>query len=54
MMTGFMAAWNIMGGRFDQWRVNADAIYVEEGAGEAEPRMVPLRVTPPLSSYLSQ
>src|SRR5208282_1835224 len=30
MMTGLMAAWNIMGGSYDLWRVNSDALYLEE------------------------
>jgi hypothetical protein len=32
MMTGLMAAWNIMGGSYDLWRVNGDALYLEAGA----------------------
>ena len=28
MMTGLLAAWNIMGGKFDVWRVNSDAEYI--------------------------
>jgi protoporphyrinogen oxidase len=42
MMTGMMAAWNIMGGSYDLWRVNADALYLEEGeSGDDGGRMVP-------------
>jgi len=43
MMTGLMAAWNIMGGEYDLWRVNGDALYLEAGtAGDEEGgRMVP-------------
>jgi protoporphyrinogen oxidase len=42
MMTGLMAAWNIMGGSYDLWRVNGDALYLEAGAaGEEGGRMVP-------------
>jgi protoporphyrinogen oxidase len=33
MLTGLMAARNIMGGSFDLWRVNSDAEYLEEDAG---------------------
>jgi protoporphyrinogen oxidase len=32
MLTGLMAARNIMGGSFDLWRVNSDAEYLEEEA----------------------
>jgi protoporphyrinogen oxidase len=50
MMTGLMAAWNIMGGSYDLWRVNGDALYLEAGAaGDEGGRMVPR----PLSSELS-
>jgi protoporphyrinogen oxidase len=43
MMTGLMAAWNIMGGTYDLWRVNGDALYLEAGAAGDEEggRMVP-------------
>jgi hypothetical protein len=30
MLTGLMAARNIMGGSFDLWRVNSDAEYLED------------------------
>jgi protoporphyrinogen oxidase len=33
MLTGLMAARNIMGGCFDPWRVNSDAEYLEEEEG---------------------
>jgi protoporphyrinogen oxidase len=33
MLTGLMAARNIMGGAFDPWRVNSDAEYLEEEEG---------------------
>jgi len=48
MMTGLMAAWNIMGGAYDLWRVNGDALYLEAGAAGDEEggRMIPR----PLSS----
>jgi protoporphyrinogen oxidase len=48
MMTGLMAAWNIMGGTYDLWRVNGDALYLEAGAAGDEEggRMIPR----PLSS----
>ncbi len=45
MLTGLMAAWNIMGGRFDPWRVNSDALYIEDGHdGEDGSRLVPMSV----------
>jgi protoporphyrinogen oxidase len=45
MMTGLMAAWNIDGGSYDLWRVNADALYLEEESGaEQGSRMVPQRI----------
>ncbi len=43
MMTGLMAAWNIMGGSYDLWRVNSDALYLEEDADDEGGRMVPRR-----------
>ncbi len=43
MMTGLMAAWNIMGGSYDLWRVNSDALYLEEDADGEGGRMVPRR-----------
>jgi protoporphyrinogen oxidase len=45
MMTGLMAARNIMGAHYDLWRVNSDAQYLEEESGADEgSRMVPRRV----------
>jgi protoporphyrinogen oxidase len=45
MMTGLMAARNIMGASYDLWRVNSDAQYLEEdGGAEQGSRMVPRRV----------
>lgn len=45
MMTGLMAARNIMGASFDLWRVNSDAIYIEEdNLGDPGARMVPQRL----------
>jgi protoporphyrinogen oxidase len=45
MLTGMMAAWNILGGSYDPWRVNADALYLEGGEeGESGVRLVPSRV----------
>ena len=43
MMTGLMAARNIMGGTYDLWRVNGDALYLEAGAAGDEEggRMIP-------------
>ncbi|HEY6421479.1 MAG TPA: NAD(P)/FAD-dependent oxidoreductase [Candidatus Binataceae bacterium] len=45
MMTGLMAARNIMGGSYDLWQVNADALYHEQQTGADEgARAVPARV----------
>jgi len=46
MMTAVLAARNILGlGRFDTWKVNTDAEYHEEAAGEdASGRVVPRRI----------
>ena len=43
MMTGLMAAWNIMGGSYDCGAVNGDALYLEAGAAgdEEAGRMIP-------------
>jgi protoporphyrinogen oxidase len=47
MMTGLMAARNIMGASYDLWRVNSDAQYLEEESGaEQGLRMVPRRIEP--------
>ena len=32
MLTGVLAARNVLGGRYDLWQVNADAEYHEAGA----------------------
>lgn len=46
MMTGLMAARNILGASFDVWRVNSDAEYLEEeeSAVDASARQVPARI----------
>jgi protoporphyrinogen oxidase len=46
MMTGLMAARNIMGGSFDLWRVNSDAEYQEsdEASTIESGRMVPVNI----------
>ena len=45
MMTGLMAARNVMGASYDLWRVNSDAQYLEEdGGAEQGSRMVPRRL----------
>jgi protoporphyrinogen oxidase len=45
MMTGLMAARNIMGESYDLWQVNADALYHEHQTGADEgARLVPARV----------
>jgi protoporphyrinogen oxidase len=47
MMTALMAARNIMGASYDLWRVNSDALYLEEESGaEQGSRMVPRRIEP--------
>jgi len=47
MMTGLMAARNIMGGFFDLWRVNSDAEYQESDEANTieSGRMVPVRIS---------
>jgi len=46
MLTGLMAARNIMGDSYDLWRVNADALYLEEGEEGADGgRLFPQQVT---------
>ncbi len=45
MMTGLMAARNIMGASYDLWRVNSDALYLEEERnGDDGSRLVPMSV----------
>jgi hypothetical protein len=50
MMTALLAARNILGlGRYDTWKVNTDAEYHEEHAGDEAGeagRLVPRRLTP--------
>jgi protoporphyrinogen oxidase len=52
MLTGILAARNIMGGSYDVWRVNADAEYLEEAGSDSGLRLVParLRREPPASA----
>jgi protoporphyrinogen oxidase len=47
MMTGLLAARNILGGQFDVWKVNSDAEYHEEGEVQDSARALP-RPIPPL------
>jgi protoporphyrinogen oxidase len=47
MMTGLLAARNILGGHFDVWKVNSDAEYHEEGEVADSARAIP-RPIPPL------
>src|SRR5260370_11874955 len=55
MMTGLMAARNIMGASYDPWRVNSDALYLEEDRdGDDGSRLVPMSaaaegIAPPAS-----
>ncbi len=41
MMTGLLAARNILGGHFDVWKVNSDAEYHEEGEVQDSSRKLP-------------
>ena len=36
MLIGLMAARNIMGASYNLWRINADALYLEEGEAASE------------------
>jgi hypothetical protein len=47
MMTGLLAARNVLGGHFDLWRVNADAEYHEEGEVADSVRAVPRPLAAP-------
>lgn len=49
MLTGLMAARNILGGFFDPWRVNSDAEYLEEEEGieSSNGRMQPRPIDSP-------
>ncbi len=45
MMTGLMAARNLMGASYDQWRVNADALYLEDDNESSDgSRLIPMSV----------
>jgi len=46
MMTGLLAARNILGASFDLWRVNADAEYQEEGEVTESARAIPKPLAP--------
>jgi protoporphyrinogen oxidase len=46
MMTGLLAARNILGGHFDVWKVNSDAEYHEEGEVEDSARAIPRPMSP--------
>lgn len=47
MMTGLLAARNVMGGRFNLWQVDADAMYLEDGAkpNNAKGRLIPAELS---------
>jgi hypothetical protein len=47
MMTGLLAARNILGGHFDVWKVNSDAEYHEEGEVQDSARKIPKPVSAP-------
>jgi protoporphyrinogen oxidase len=45
MMTGLMAARNLMGAHYDQWRINADALYLEDQELTSDgSRLIPMSV----------
>jgi protoporphyrinogen oxidase len=45
MMTGLMAARNLMGGHYNQWLVNSDALYIEDEQQASDgSRLVPMSV----------
>jgi protoporphyrinogen oxidase len=46
MMTGLLAARNILGGHFDVWKVNSDAEYHEEGEVADSARAIPKPIPP--------
>jgi protoporphyrinogen oxidase len=46
MMTGLLAARNILGGRFDLWKVNSDAEYHEEGEVTDSARVTAMPLPP--------
>ncbi len=46
MMTGLLAARNILGGHFDVWKVNSDAEYHEEGEVQDSARALPKPIPP--------
>ncbi|MBL8213450.1 MAG: NAD(P)/FAD-dependent oxidoreductase [Bryobacterales bacterium] len=48
MLTGILAARNILGSRYDLWKVNADAEYLEEGADISAEELHGLEQTQPL------
>jgi len=47
MLTGMLAAQNVMGARHDLWRVNVDADYLEEGERVLEAELAALEATQP-------
>ena len=47
MMTGLLAAKNILGGDFDVWKVNSDAEYHEEGEVQDSAREIPRPIGKP-------
>jgi hypothetical protein len=44
MMTGILAAKNVLGENFDVWRVNTDAEYLEAGEIYETGRITPQRI----------
>jgi hypothetical protein len=46
MLTGILAARNLLTGEFDVWRVNTDAEYLEHGEEKETGRLMPRPVVP--------
>jgi protoporphyrinogen oxidase len=47
MVTGILAARNVLGGAYDLWQVNVDSDYQEEGLLQDEAEWQPVEVRPP-------
>lgn len=48
MLTGILAARNIMGAKYDLWRVNVDADFLEEGYVITEADLLAMEESQPL------
>jgi hypothetical protein len=51
MLTALMAARNIMGARFDLWRLHADSEYLEEGLALSDEDIRQFDASQPLTPY---